>query len=111
VSPTISTYPAASASRRTGSSLPSAIWRPARVRAPGGCSTYTPETVVPTLLEEQRVPGARWDLRPGGGNLPAFPRRGWLGCYERVLKSADASAHAYPPLVGDPGLRLELARY
>ena len=71
----------------------------------------TTETVVPTLLEEGRVTGARWDLRPGGGNLPAFPRREWLGCYERVLKSADASAHAYPPLVGDSGLRLELARY
>ena len=39
----------------------------------------TTETVVPTLLEEGRVTGARWDLRPGGGNLPAFPRREWLG--------------------------------
>ncbi|WP_329182080.1 PLP-dependent aminotransferase family protein (plasmid) [Streptomyces decoyicus] len=71
----------------------------------------TAETVVPTLLDEGRLTGARWDLRPGGGNLPTFPRREWLGSYERVLKSADSSAHAYPPLAGDPGLRVELARH
>ncbi|MGW0783610.1 MocR-like pyridoxine biosynthesis transcription factor PdxR [Streptomyces sp. NPDC002913] len=71
----------------------------------------TARPVVPTLLEEDRAAGARWDLLPGGGNLPAFPRREWLGCYERVLCSAGPDAHAYPPLAGAPGLRTELARY
>ncbi|MGC4978087.1 PLP-dependent aminotransferase family protein [Streptomyces sp. DT199] len=69
------------------------------------------QPVVPALLREDRVPGARWDLRPGGGNLPDFPRREWLSCYERALRSAAPSAHAYPPLAGAPGLRLELAQY
>ncbi|MFJ8860132.1 PLP-dependent aminotransferase family protein [Streptomyces sp. NPDC102451] len=71
----------------------------------------TGREIVPTLLEESRAPGARWDLLPGGGNLFAFPRREWLACYERVLWSAGPAAHAYPPLAGDPGLRIELARY
>ncbi|MFJ4978432.1 PLP-dependent aminotransferase family protein [Streptomyces coeruleorubidus] len=71
----------------------------------------TTPTVVPTLLGADRVPEVRWDLRPGGGNLPDFPRREWLTCYERALRSATPSAHAYPPLAGAPALRLELAQY
>lgn len=71
----------------------------------------TGETVVSTLLEEGRMPAVRWDLRPSGGNLQAFPRREWLTCYERALCAATPTAHAYPPLAGDTGLRLELARY
>ncbi|WP_200300912.1 MocR-like pyridoxine biosynthesis transcription factor PdxR [Streptomyces adelaidensis] len=67
--------------------------------------------VVPTLLEEGHVPAVRWDLRTGGRNLPAFPRREWLGCYQRVLQSAAPADHDYPPLAGEPGLRVELARY
>ncbi|MFC8917278.1 PLP-dependent aminotransferase family protein [Streptomyces sp. NPDC047821] len=68
--------------------------------------------VVPTLLDEGgHVPAVRWDLRTGGRNLPAFPRREWLGCYQRVLQSADPADHDYPPLAGEPGLRAELARY
>jgi GntR family transcriptional regulator/MocR family aminotransferase len=67
--------------------------------------------VVPALLDEGRVPQVRWDLRPGGRNIPAFPRREWLGCYQRVLHAADPADHDYPPLAGEPALRLELARY
>jgi GntR family transcriptional regulator/MocR family aminotransferase len=69
------------------------------------------EKVVPTLLDEDRTPDVRWDLRPGGANLPPFPRAEWLTCYERAVRAAAPSAHAYPSLAGDPGLRLELARY
>ncbi|MFD3721031.1 PLP-dependent aminotransferase family protein [Streptomyces sp. NPDC058674] len=58
-----------------------------------------------------RDPAVRWDLRPGGGNVPAFPRREWLAAYQRALNTADPSALDYPPLAGDPRLRLELARY
>lgn len=70
-----------------------------------------PETVVPTLLETDPMPDVRWDLRPNGGSMHAFPRREWLTCYERALHAATPAAHAYPPLAGETGLRLELARY
>ncbi|MEU6115228.1 PLP-dependent aminotransferase family protein [Streptomyces sp. NPDC047117] len=69
------------------------------------------QPVVPALLDEGQVPAARWDLRTGGHNVPAFPRREWLGCYQRVLQSAAPADHDYPPLAGEPGLRIELARY
>ncbi|MFI6472207.1 PLP-dependent aminotransferase family protein [Streptomyces sp. NPDC050516] len=77
------------------------------------------QCVVPALLDDQEAadpldaPPApvRWDLRPGGGNLPAFPRREWLSCYQRVLYQADSGDHDYPSLAGEPDLRLELARY
>ncbi|MFJ3801624.1 PLP-dependent aminotransferase family protein [Streptomyces sp. NPDC090088] len=69
------------------------------------------ESVVPALPGADRVPGVRWDLRPGGGSLPDFPRRDWLACYERALRSGAPSAHACPPLAGTDALRLELAQY
>ncbi|MFG3295295.1 PLP-dependent aminotransferase family protein [Streptomyces sp. NPDC048179] len=69
------------------------------------------ESVVPALLEADRVPRVRWDLRPGGGGLPDFPRRDWLAGYERALRSGTPSAHAYPPLAGTAALRLELSQY
>ncbi|MGA4841742.1 PLP-dependent aminotransferase family protein [Streptomyces sp. G45] len=72
-----------------------------------------PRPVVPALLDdgpEGQVPDVRWDLRPGGRNVPAFPRREWLSCYQRVLNRADPTDHGYPPLAGLPGLREELAR-
>ncbi|MFD0414012.1 PLP-dependent aminotransferase family protein [Streptomyces sp. NPDC127108] len=71
-----------------------------------------PPQVVPALLEEgpdAHAAGARWDLRPGGHTFAAFPRREWLSCYQRVLNRADATGHGYPPLAGEPALRLELA--
>ncbi|MEU9100935.1 PLP-dependent aminotransferase family protein [Streptomyces sp. NPDC048361] len=77
-------------------------------------------SVVPALLDEPGADGrddgtppapVRWDLRPGGGNLPAFPRREWLSCYQRVLYEADSDDHDYPSLAGEHGLRLELAHY
>ncbi|MFI6049308.1 PLP-dependent aminotransferase family protein [Streptomyces violascens] len=76
-------------------------------------------SVVPALLDDREAAGpldsppapVRWDLRPSGGNLPAFPRREWLGCYQRVLYKADSGDHDYPSLAGEPDLRLELAGY
>ncbi|MEU9194361.1 PLP-dependent aminotransferase family protein [Streptomyces hundungensis] len=76
------------------------------------------QPVVPALLEEPGRGGpregaahpVRWDLRPSGGNLPAFPRREWLGCYQRVLHRAGPAEHDYPSLAGEADLRLELAR-
>jgi GntR family transcriptional regulator / MocR family aminotransferase len=77
------------------------------------------EPVMPALLGLGEMgetggeprPAARWDLRPGGGNVPAFPRREWLACYQRALQAATPADHAYPPLAGEQGLRVELARY
>ncbi|TJZ54280.1 PLP-dependent aminotransferase family protein [Streptomyces piniterrae] len=68
-------------------------------------------SVVPALLDEGQVPQVRWDLRPGGSNTPAFPRREWLRCYQQVLQTADLSHHNYPPLAGEPTLRRELTSY
>ncbi|GAX51775.1 GntR family transcriptional regulator [Streptomyces olivochromogenes] len=70
-----------------------------------------PEPVVPSLLDDGRVPAVRWDLRPSGRNFPAFPRRDWLVCYQRALHGVDLADLDYPPLTGVPALRLELARY
>ncbi|MFJ4775262.1 PLP-dependent aminotransferase family protein [Streptomyces sp. NPDC088762] len=74
-----------------------------------------PAPPVASLLDDghtgRRDPAVRWDLRPGGGNVPDFPRREWLASYQRALNSADPSALDYPPLAGDPRLRLELARF
>jgi GntR family transcriptional regulator/MocR family aminotransferase len=69
------------------------------------------EPVVPALLTDGQAPAARWDLRMGGGNIPVFPRREWLNCYERVLRSAAPADHDYPPPAGEPELRSELAHY
>ncbi|MFF3174648.1 PLP-dependent aminotransferase family protein [Streptomyces sp. NPDC057900] len=69
------------------------------------------EPAAPALLDEGQVPRVRWDLRPGGGNTPAFPRREWLRCYQRVLQETDSVHHGYPPPAGDPALRYELACY
>lgn len=71
----------------------------------------TPETVVPTLLNEGRVPSVRWDLRTGRANLSHFPYREWLAGYQRVLQTARQSDLDYPPLSGTPALREELARH
>ncbi|MBX9422317.1 MULTISPECIES: PLP-dependent aminotransferase family protein [Streptomyces] len=67
------------------------------------------EAVVPALLDAGRGPVTRWDLRAGGRNLPAFPRREWLSCYQRVLDAATPADHDYPPPAGEPALRTELA--
>lgn len=69
------------------------------------------EPVVPALLDEGLAPRVRWDLRPGGRNIPEFPRREWLACYQRVLHASGPADHGYPPLAGEPALRLELAHY
>ncbi|MGW0389354.1 MocR-like pyridoxine biosynthesis transcription factor PdxR [Streptomyces sp. NPDC003042] len=70
---------------------------------------------VPSLLDDGHLPRAapsvRWDLRPGGRNVLEFPRREWLAGYQRALHSADPAALDYPPLAGDPRLRVELAQY
>ncbi|MEU2774567.1 PLP-dependent aminotransferase family protein [Streptomyces sp. NPDC007162] len=71
----------------------------------------TTQAVVPTPRGEDSLPQVRWDLRPDGGNLPDFPRRDWLTCYERALRAGTSSAHACPPPAGTPELRLELSRY
>ncbi|WP_344631154.1 PLP-dependent aminotransferase family protein [Streptomyces glaucosporus] len=72
----------------------------------------SPEPVVPALLDEGgEVPAVRWNLHTGGRNLPPFPRREWLACYQRALWSAASADHGYPPLAGEAGLRVELARY
>ncbi|MFG3107554.1 MocR-like pyridoxine biosynthesis transcription factor PdxR [Streptomyces tendae] len=73
----------------------------------------------PALLDEgpggvRAAPAVRWDLRTGGDNVPDFPRREWLLCYQRVLGPAGPGARAgngYPPLAGEPVLRAELAGY
>ncbi|MEV5975426.1 PLP-dependent aminotransferase family protein [Streptomyces sp. NPDC052114] len=67
--------------------------------------------VVPALLDEGQVPPVRWDLRPGGSNVPAFPRREWLRCYQQALHEAELTHHDYPPLAGEPALRRELTSY
>jgi GntR family transcriptional regulator/MocR family aminotransferase len=69
------------------------------------------DPVVPALLDEEQAPRVRWDLRPGGGNTPAFPRGEWLRCYQRVLQADELPYHRYPPLAGEPLLRCELSRY
>ena len=70
-------------------------------RAPAG-------TALPDEERESRV---RWDLRPGGSSPPAFPRREWLRCYQRVLQSAGAAGESSSPPAGETLLRRELSAY
>ncbi|MBQ0888418.1 PLP-dependent aminotransferase family protein [Streptomyces sp. RM72] len=71
----------------------------------------TSAAVVPTLLDEGRVPAVRWDLRSGRANASHFPYREWLAGYQRVLQTARQGDLDYPPLSGVPRLREELARH
>ncbi|MGW0846851.1 MocR-like pyridoxine biosynthesis transcription factor PdxR [Streptomyces sp. NPDC002787] len=72
----------------------------------------------PALLHEgsgggRAAPSVGWDLLPGGDNVPEFPRREWLLCYQRALGPGPGggAGNGYPPLAGEPVLRTELARY
>ncbi|MFD7610492.1 PLP-dependent aminotransferase family protein [Streptomyces sp. NPDC059828] len=69
------------------------------------------DAVVPALLDEGPVPAVRWDLRPGGHNAPGVPHREWLTAYQRILQSPQPVGTSYPPLAGEPELRIELARH
>lgn len=70
-----------------------------------------PVPVVPTLLDEGRVPAVRWDLRTGGAVAAHFPHREWSGAYQKALRSVGRGELGYPPLSGARELREELTRY
>ncbi|MBC9727094.1 PLP-dependent aminotransferase family protein [Streptomyces sp. TRM68367] len=70
-----------------------------------------PVPVVPTLLDEGRVPAVRWDLRTGGAVTGHFPHREWAVAYQRTLRTVGRAELDYPPLSGVRALREELTRY
>jgi GntR family transcriptional regulator / MocR family aminotransferase len=63
------------------------------------------------LLDEDRGPAVRWDLRAGVADVTGFPRQDWLACLQQVLKTATRTDIDYPPLDGTPALREGLAAY
>ncbi|MGW0536620.1 MocR-like pyridoxine biosynthesis transcription factor PdxR [Streptomyces sp. NPDC003032] len=71
----------------------------------------SPAPVVPTLLDEGRVPAVRWDLRTGGAVPAHFPYREWSGAYQRAMRGLGRAELDYPPLSGARALREELTRY
>ena len=58
---------------------------------------------------ETRAP--RYDLRPGAGDLAAFPRRGWLAAARKAVNAAPDRRRGYPDPRGLPQLRQALAGY
>lgn len=53
----------------------------------------------------------QFDFFPGAPDLASFPRALWLRAMREVLRSAPASAMAYPDVRGAPELRTALAGY
>jgi GntR family transcriptional regulator/MocR family aminotransferase len=53
----------------------------------------------------------RYDLRPGAGDLAAFPRRAWLAAARKAVAAAPPHVFGYPDPRGLPALRDALAGY
>ena len=73
---------------------------PRRAAEPGAAVAARPEVAVP-----------RYDLRAGGPDLSAFPRRAWLATTRKVLAAAPDHLLGYPDPRGLPQLREALADY
>jgi GntR family transcriptional regulator/MocR family aminotransferase len=73
---------------------------PHRAAEPGAAVAARPEVAVP-----------RYDLRAGGPDLSAFPRRVWLATTRKVLAAAPDHLLGYPDPRGLPQLRAALADY
>ena len=71
-----------------------------RAPDPGARAAARPEVAAP-----------RYDLRAGGPDLSAFPRRAWLATARKVLAAAPDHLLGYPDPRGVPALRAALADY
>jgi len=82
------------------------------VTRPGG-GTYVAATAGVTngASSHARARAAQFDFFPGAPDLASFPRALWLRAMRDVLRSAPASAFAYPDPRGAPELRDQLAAY
>jgi GntR family transcriptional regulator/MocR family aminotransferase len=72
----------------------------AAVPAPGTATPATAPAVSP-----------RYDLRPGGPDLSAFPRGAWAAAIRRALRELPDADLGYPDPAGHPRLRAALAAY
>jgi GntR family transcriptional regulator/MocR family aminotransferase len=67
---------------------------------------------VPALQIEPSSPRQpRYDLRPGAGDLAAFPRSRWLAAARRAWSAAPSQLMGYPDPRGLPQLRAAVAGY
>ncbi|MBC2874495.1 MULTISPECIES: MocR-like pyridoxine biosynthesis transcription factor PdxR [Streptomyces] len=67
------------------------------------CGRVAPPAAVSTPV--------RWDLRTGLADATGFPRREWLFCVEKVLRTMGSEHLEYPPPEGVAEVREELAAY
>jgi GntR family transcriptional regulator/MocR family aminotransferase len=78
-----------------------------------GGGTYVAATagVVDGVSAQAPVRALQFDFFPGAPDLASFPRTLWARALRDVLRSAPASAFAYPDGRGAPELRRQLAAY
>ena len=78
----------------------------------GSGTTVAHVPQAPTHHTRRPVAKPRYDLRPGTGDMNAFPVQAWLRSVRRALTSAPSSAFGYADdLRGRPELRAALADY
>ena len=96
------------ASQPAGPALPStaSAGAPPAGPAPG----TTPAGTAPQGTAPQ-AGAPRYDLRPGMGDLAAFPRRAWLAAARKAVNAAPDRLLGYPDPRGLPQLRQALAGY
>jgi GntR family transcriptional regulator/MocR family aminotransferase len=78
-----------------------------------GAGTYVAATAGVADAASVQLPARapHFDFFPGTPDLASFPRALWSGALRDVLRSAPASAFAYPDVRGAPALRGALAAY
>jgi GntR family transcriptional regulator / MocR family aminotransferase len=78
-----------------------------------GAGTYVALAEAPSdgATSEAAPCSPRFDFFPGAPDLASFPRAAWSRTLREVLRSAPASALAYPDVRGTHGLRRVLASY
>jgi GntR family transcriptional regulator / MocR family aminotransferase len=78
-----------------------------------GGGTYVAATAGPPdgVSSQAAVRALQFDFFPGAPDLASFPRTLWARALRDVLRSAPASAFAYPDGRGAPELRRQLAAY
>jgi GntR family transcriptional regulator / MocR family aminotransferase len=78
-----------------------------------GAGTYVALAEAPSDGAASEVPAraSRFDFFPGAPDLTSFPRAAWSRALREVLRSAPASALAYPDVRGTDELRRALASY
>src|SRR5580693_5680271 len=86
-------------------------WLTARTGSGTWVTQYPVPDHGPPGMPPPDVMPPHYDLRPGAGDLSAFPRRAWLAAGRKALGAAPDHILGYPDPRGLPQLRTVLADY